>query len=77
MATMEITDMTTCPKCQGAMETGYIPDANYGGVLRSSWTEGAPERNFFGLLKFKGKRQIATTTDRCTTCGYLESYARP
>jgi hypothetical protein len=73
---MEITDMTTCPKCHGAMETGYIPDGVYGGVVRSKWTEGEPQKNFLGTLTSKGKRQFDTTTDRCTKCGYLESYAR-
>jgi predicted nucleic-acid-binding Zn-ribbon protein len=74
---MERARMTTCPKCQGAMETGFIPDSAYGAVLRTNWTEGEPETNFFGMLKIKGKRKIAITTDRCATCGYLESYARP
>jgi hypothetical protein len=70
--------MTKCPKCQSAMELGYIPDFSYAAVLRTKWTEGEPEKNFLGSsLKLKGKRQIEITTDRCTKCGYLESYARP
>jgi hypothetical protein len=69
--------MTKCPKCQGAMETGFIPDCTQGGFIEGRWTEGQPEKGFLGGIKVSGKRQIVITTDRCTKCGYLESYAMP
>jgi hypothetical protein len=73
----------TCPKCQGAMETGFILDYTYAGRMVSSWIEGEPEsatlfgRKVPGLAKMKGRRIIEAATYRCTACGYLESYARP
>lgn len=69
--------MKTCPKCQGATETGFVPDASYGAVLLSNWTEGAPEKNWLQSVKLKGRRQIPLTAERCTKCGYVEIYARP
>lgn len=66
----------TCPKCEGAMEAGFIPDVSYGAVLRTAWLEGVPEKGLLGSLKMRGKRRIEITTLRCTSCGYLESYAR-
>jgi hypothetical protein len=66
-----------CPKCNGEMETGFIPDFSYGAVLSSSWYEGEPEKNWLGNIKTKNIPKIAITTERCTKCGFLESYARP
>jgi hypothetical protein len=67
--------MSTCPKCQGTIESGFIPDASYGAVLICNWTEGEPVKNFLGSLKIKGKRQIPLTANRCTRCGFVELYA--
>jgi hypothetical protein len=66
-----------CPKCEGKMEEGYIPDATYGGLLTPSWVEGAPEKSTWRRLKTKGKRQLPVAAFRCTACGFLEFYARP
>ncbi len=68
--------MSTCPKCQGAMEVGFVADYSYAAILPERWTEGSFEKSFLGNLKVKGRRQIEITTDRCTRCGYLEYYAR-
>lgn len=68
--------MSSCPKCQGSMESGFIPDFNYGSVLELKWVEGPPEKGLLRNLKTKGKRQFAISTDRCTRCGYLDLYAR-
>jgi hypothetical protein len=67
---------TVCPKCQAKMETGLIPDEGYSHTFMSKWVEGIAQTGFFGL-KLKGRRQFPITTYRCTTCGYLESYAGP
>jgi len=58
------------------MEPGFIPDVSYGAVLKAAWLEGTPDKGVFGSLKTRGKRRIDITTHRCTSCGYLESYAR-
>ena len=67
----------SCAKCQGRMEQGVIPDFGYGNVFVSSWQEGVPERNWFGILKWRGKAKHEITAYRCTKCGYLECYANP
>ena len=68
---------TVCPKCQAKMEAGLIPDEGYSHTFMSKWVEGIPQKGFFFGLKLKGRRQFAITAYRCTTCGYLESYAGP
>lgn len=69
--------MSTCPKCQGDMEDGFVLDVGYGTLLPSNWLEGDPDKNWLGNVKITGRRKFAITTRRCTLCGFLESYARP
>ena len=64
--------MITCPKCQGAMEQGFVADR-----VLTRWIEGALETSVLGWPKIRGKRKIPISTNRCTKCGYLELYARP
>jgi hypothetical protein len=66
---------TGCPKCQGAMEEGFVKDEGYGTVSSSTWIEGAPEKSFWTGTKTAGKKQFDVSVYRCVTCGYLESYA--
>jgi predicted nucleic-acid-binding Zn-ribbon protein len=63
-----------CPKCQRAIQKGYIPDATCGVVL-GTWIGGEVETGFLGAIKLKGKTRRRITTYRCNSCGYLESYA--
>ena len=68
-----------CPRCGKRMDEGFIlgkgvSDRGYG--LTTSWVEGRPQRSFWTGLKLKGRRVLATSTYRCTGCGYLETYAR-
>jgi len=65
-----------CPKCGGRFEAGFLleqRDGNMKGV--TEWVEGAPERGWFGTVKVHRKRRLAVQTQRCSRCGYLESYA--
>lgn len=75
-------DMPACPKCNGTMETGFIIDR--GDADRSTasrWAPGLPRIGSF--LGFKTvhvtwdqtRAALDTITLRCTSCGYLESYA--
>ncbi len=68
-------DERVCPKCNNAMEPGFVLDQTYGANTQSSWIEGTPERTFWTGVKLKGRERHMVTTFRCTTCGYLESYA--
>jgi Domain of unknown function (DUF6487) len=63
----------TCPKCKGQMESGTILDYWSNQTWnQSQWALGTPKPSFFsGAPKSRN-----VFTFRCTTCGYLESYAR-
>ena len=66
-----------CPKCSGAMLQGFIVDRAQGGSRRvSNWVEGAPERSFWHGTDVPVEKCIPIGTFRCSTCGFLESYAR-
>jgi hypothetical protein len=65
-----------CPKCRNKMEDGYIMDEGYGTVHASRWVEGPPEKSFWTGMKTSGRNKVQVTTYRCTSCGYLESYAK-
>lgn len=67
-----------CPKCQSAMEVGWLPDLSMGGSVMPRWQSGIPEPNGvlgLGGLKLNADRPYVATY-RCPNCGYLESYAR-
>jgi Domain of unknown function (DUF6487) len=69
-----------CPKCNAAMEEGFILDSREYRSLTTviQWIEGAPEydHSFWnGGFKVSGRRKFQVTTYRCADCGYLESYA--
>lgn len=65
-----------CPKCRGQMKAGFLLDkAHYDMVRPTEWLEGKPERSFWSGLKTKGRARFPVRTDRCSSCGYLESYA--
>ena len=68
----------TCPKCSTGMERGHVPDAAYGEVLQTRWSRGDPEpRRFIGGIKWRKAEQIPLIAYRCTSCGFVEFYARP
>jgi Domain of unknown function (DUF6487) len=65
-----------CPKCNAAMEEGFILEKMEGGPPGADqWVEGAPEYSRWGNLKTKDHKRYQVTTYRCPGCGYLESYA--
>ena len=66
-----------CPKCQGEMVQGFIPDYAYGESqqLVSSWIEGHPKKSWFTGTKVSWEGRIPIGAFRCKGCGYLEFYA--
>lgn len=60
------------------MTEGFIADFTYGdaksSIMQNIWVEGQYERTWTGA-KLKDNRKFIMTTFRCTTCGFLESYA--
>ncbi len=69
-------DLTTpvCPKCEGEMQRGFIPDYAYLHLRPSGWVGGSPRRSFWYGIKVP-RGAIPIVTFRCMRCGYLESYA--
>jgi len=65
-----------CPKCKGIMEQGFILDCTHGRYLVSQWVAGAPRKSFWSGTKLPDEKPVPIGTFRCSTCGYLESYAR-
>lgn len=67
-----------CPKCSAPMVQGYLlelGDSNLRTVTQ--WVSGAPEAGAFMGMQVKGRDQFPTQSFRCSSCGFLESYARP
>jgi predicted nucleic-acid-binding Zn-ribbon protein len=69
-----------CPKCNDEMEEGLQLDASYGGVRKAMWVKGKelPTIKISILppkVEITGERYY-TTVYRCSSCGFLESYAQ-
>jgi hypothetical protein len=64
-----------CPKCQGEMVQGFVPDYTHARILISGWVEGPPAKSFWYGTKVPGQ-PIPIATFRCAGCGFLESYAQ-
>jgi hypothetical protein len=56
------------------MEQGYIIDEGYGTRHLSGWSRGVPLSSLFMGLKLPPEK-LPIGTFRCSSCGYLESYA--
>lgn len=68
---------TTCPRCGGRMEQGFIMDFAHGALLVSQWAKGPPTKSFWTKTKKPKDGMLPVGTFRCSGCGFLESYARP
>ena len=66
-----------CSKCNGNMEQGFILDNTYGARVVSHWAAGAPQKSFWVGTKLPDVELIPIGAFRCSSCGYLESFARP
>lgn len=58
------------------MEQGFVLDTTYGGAIVHKWAAGAPLKSFWTGTKQPKGDLIPIGTYRCSSCGYLESYAR-
>jgi len=57
------------------MEQGFVLDNAHGALLVSHWAKGAPLKSFWQATK-RPDTQLPIGTFRCSSCGYLEEYAR-
>ena len=65
-----------CPKCKGGMAQGFVLDNTYAARIVSQWAEGVPQKSFWMGTKLPDDELVPIGTYRCSSCGYLESYAR-
>ena len=66
-----------CPKCQSRMEQGFVPDYTHGAMVVGRWAAGTPKKSWlFGTHVPAKNLLIPIGTYRCSSCGYLEQYAR-
>ena len=64
----------TCPKCNGAMEVGYVVDQSQASLFVSHWCKGPPQKSFWRQTKVPDVA-FPIGMYRCSSCGYLEAYA--
>ena len=65
----------SCPKCSRAMEEGFEVDAGHGYNYASRWHPGAPRKSIWTGVKLDRKAMRPVAVWRCSSCGFLESYA--
>lgn len=66
---------SSCPKCGGSMEAGFLVDHTYGAVAKSEWASGDARYSKWSGMQMKGRQLYEVSTFRCMRCGLLESYA--
>ena len=59
------------------MAQGFVLDTTYGARLVSRWAPGAPMKSFWLGTQTPDDGVLPIGTYRCSSCGYLESYAQP
>lgn len=65
-----------CPKCNGQMAQGFVPDYSYGAVVVGAWHGGLPKKSFWSRTKVpRAGTGMPIGAFRCEECGYLEFYA--
>jgi len=64
-----------CPKCDSAMDEGFLVDQGYGSASVPKWQPGKPVKSVWTGLKQAKKDQLDVSTWRCDRCGYFENYA--
>jgi hypothetical protein len=70
-------DQLRCPKCEGDMVQGFVPDYTHGGILVEGWHAGQPKKSFWTSTKEPSTEGIPIGAFRCQQCGFLEFYSGP
>lgn len=58
------------------MEQGFVLDNTYGGRVVSHWAAGAPVKSIWTGTKLSEEDLVPIGAYRCSSCGFLELYAR-
>jgi hypothetical protein len=64
-----------CPKCQGELVQGFIPDLAFAQAVVGHWYKGPPRTHYSGDMKVPALGGLPIAAFRCSQCGYLELYA--
>jgi hypothetical protein len=57
------------------MDRGFMLDHTHGALIVGMWAKGKPKWSFFFRTK-RAEFTLPVAAFRCTSCGYLELYAR-
>jgi hypothetical protein len=71
------TDQPQCPKCQGEMVQGFVPDFTKNAAFVLGWHEGQPQKSFWTRTKVSSLDGVPIGAFRCQKCGFLEFYSDP
>jgi C4-type Zn-finger protein len=66
-----------CPKCNGEMVQGFVPDYSHSAALVGRWLEGHPQKSFWNRTKAPYNEGVPIGAFRCQKCGFLEFYSDP
>jgi hypothetical protein len=67
-----------CPKCQGEMVQGFVPDYSHSAVIVWRWHRGQPKKSFWTRTKVPPLNEGSPIgAFRCEKCGFLEFYSDP
>jgi len=66
-----------CPKCQSAMDQGFLTSRSLDYNKPDDWVAGPPEHSLLFGTQVRGKTHYQVVSYRCQSCGLLESYAQP
>ena len=66
-----------CPKCEGQMIQGFVPEYAKECAVVSEWHEGAPRKSFWAGTKIKPGEGVPIGAFRCQRCGFVKCYADP
>ena len=66
-----------CPKCNGDMVQGFVPDYSHSSIFISGWHQGKPKKSFWTVAKAPLAEGVPIGAFRCGKCGFLELYADP
>jgi hypothetical protein len=64
-----------CPRCNGRLVQGFVPDFTYGGRFVSTWHEGQPQKSFWYGTDVGRSNGLPIDACRCENFGLLEFYA--
>jgi hypothetical protein len=69
------TQKMRCPKCNGEMVQGFVPEYSQGPIYVGSWHPGQPKKSFWTRTKVHFAEGLPIGAFRCQKCGFVELYS--